>query len=172
MTQQELNLRQHCWIKLLKDYDCSTEYHPGKGNMVADALSQRSMNNLGTMFARLSLFDDGEILAELQVKQSLLDEIKSNQLLDESLISQKVHSSSRAIHPGGDKMYRDLYDLYWWPGLKCEVTMDFISGLPSTPTKKDSDWMLVKLYVSEIVKLHGVPISIISNWDPRFTSCF
>ena len=72
--------------------------------------------------------------------------------------------------------------------------MDFISGLPLTPTKKDSVWVivdrltksahfilvrtgyslqkLVKLYIFEIVKLHGVPISIISNRDPHFTSQF
>ena len=72
--------------------------------------------------------------------------------------------------------------------------MDFVSGLPLTPTKKDFVWVIVdrltkfahfipvrtdyslqklaKLYVSEIVRLHGVPLSIISNRDPRFTSQF
>ncbi|XP_017621603.1 uncharacterized protein LOC108465727 [Gossypium arboreum] len=72
--------------------------------------------------------------------------------------------------------------------------MDFISGLPITLTKKDSMWVvmdqltnsghfipirtdfslqkLAKLYISEIVRLHGVPISIISDRDPRFTSQF
>ncbi|KAA3470452.1 DNA/RNA polymerases superfamily protein [Gossypium australe] len=72
--------------------------------------------------------------------------------------------------------------------------MDFVSGLPLTPSKKDSVWVIVdrltksahfipvrvdyslqklaKLYVSEIVRLHGVPVSIISDRDPRFTSRF
>ncbi|KAA3473692.1 integrase [Gossypium australe] len=72
--------------------------------------------------------------------------------------------------------------------------MDFVSGLPLTPTKKDSVWVIVdrltksahfipvwvdyplqklaKLYVVEIVRLHGVPVSIISDRDPRFTSRF
>ncbi|XP_052483008.1 uncharacterized protein LOC128036156 [Gossypium raimondii] len=72
--------------------------------------------------------------------------------------------------------------------------MDFISGLPLTPTKKDSVWVIVdrltksthlilvrmdyslqklaKLYISEIVRLHGVPFSVISDRDPRFTSQF
>ncbi|XP_016747250.1 uncharacterized protein [Gossypium hirsutum] len=40
LTQNELSLRQHRWVELLKDYDCSIEYHPGKANVVADALSQ------------------------------------------------------------------------------------------------------------------------------------
>ena len=71
------------------------------------------------------------------------------------------------------------------------VTMDFVSGLPLTPNKKDAIWVvvdrltksahfvpirtdysldkLVELYVSQIVKLHGVPISIVLDRDPRFT---
>ncbi|KAA3488018.1 DNA/RNA polymerases superfamily protein [Gossypium australe] len=61
VTQKELNLRQHRWIELLKGYDCTTEYHPGKDNVVADALSHRAMTDLRAMFARLSLFDEGVI---------------------------------------------------------------------------------------------------------------
>ena len=40
-TQKELNLRQHRWLELIKDYDCTIEYHPGKANVVAYALSQK-----------------------------------------------------------------------------------------------------------------------------------
>ncbi|KAA3485013.1 reverse transcriptase [Gossypium australe] len=72
------------------------------------------------------------------------------------------------------------------------VMMDFVLGLPLSPKIKDVIWVVVdrltksahfipvrtdysldrlaKLYVAEIVKLHGVPVSIISNRDPRFTS--
>lgn len=72
--------------------------------------------------------------------------------------------------------------------------MDFVSGQPLTPKKKDVIWVvvdrlkksvhfipvrtdyslerLVELYISKIVRLHGVPLLIISNWDPRFTSRF
>ncbi|XP_016752352.1 uncharacterized protein [Gossypium hirsutum] len=62
----ELNLRQHKWIKLLKDYDYTIKYHPSKANEVPDALSRRAMTDLWAMFARLSLFEDGSLLAELQ----------------------------------------------------------------------------------------------------------
>ncbi|TYG83513.1 hypothetical protein ES288_D01G174100v1 [Gossypium darwinii] len=72
--------------------------------------------------------------------------------------------------------------------------MDFVSGLPLTPSKKDAIWVIVdrltklahfmlirtdfppdkvaKLYVSQIVRLHGVSISIVSDKDTRFTSQF
>ncbi|PHQ13462.1 hypothetical protein CCE07_035070, partial [Bacillus thuringiensis] len=74
------------------------------------------------------------------------------------------------------------------------VTMDFVSGLPLSASKKDAVWVMVdrltksahfvpvrtdfsmdklaELYVSQIVRLHGVPISIVSDRDPRFTSRF
>nr|GEY11437.1 reverse transcriptase domain-containing protein [Tanacetum cinerariifolium] len=41
LDQKELNIRQRRWIKLLSDYDCDIRYHPGKANVVADALSHK-----------------------------------------------------------------------------------------------------------------------------------
>jgi hypothetical protein len=40
-TQKDLNLRQRRWLELIKDYDLEIHYHPGKANLVADALSQK-----------------------------------------------------------------------------------------------------------------------------------
>ena len=45
MSQKELNMRQRRWVELLKDYDCTLEYHPGKANTVAYALSRKSINS-------------------------------------------------------------------------------------------------------------------------------
>jgi hypothetical protein len=40
-TQKDLNLRQRRWLELIKDYDLEIPYHPGKANLVADALSRK-----------------------------------------------------------------------------------------------------------------------------------
>ncbi|GKF81332.1 putative reverse transcriptase domain-containing protein, partial [Tanacetum coccineum] len=41
LDQKELNMRQRRWLELLSDYDCNIRYHPGKANVVADALSHK-----------------------------------------------------------------------------------------------------------------------------------
>ncbi|GJT91076.1 reverse transcriptase domain-containing protein [Tanacetum coccineum] len=43
LDQKELNMRQRCWLELLADYDCEIRYHPGKANVVADALSWKEL---------------------------------------------------------------------------------------------------------------------------------
>ncbi|CAA0837933.1 Uncharacterized mitochondrial protein AtMg00860, partial [Striga hermonthica] len=49
-TQKELNMRQRRWLELVKDYDCTISYHPGKANVVSDALSRRSYGQLSCLF--------------------------------------------------------------------------------------------------------------------------
>ncbi|GKA64238.1 putative reverse transcriptase domain-containing protein [Tanacetum coccineum] len=73
----------------------------------------------------------------------------------------EAHKSKYSVHPRADKMYYDLRDMYWWPGMKKDIAeYDY---------KMDR---LARLYLNEIVARHGVPISIISNRDSRFTSRF
>ncbi|XP_017617917.1 uncharacterized protein LOC108462488 [Gossypium arboreum] len=152
LIQKKLNLRQHRWIKLLKDYNYTIEYHPSKANVVDDALSRRAMTALRAMFVRLSLFDDGSLLAKIQVKLTWIEHIRDRQLEDESLglrfcqvesgnimnfglnndgalcfhgricvpndtdlrqyILREAHSSPYVMHPGGNKVYRDLRELF------------------------------------------------------------
>ena len=48
-TQRELNMRQHRWMEFLKDYDFTLHYHPGKANVVVDALSRKSWGALASI---------------------------------------------------------------------------------------------------------------------------
>ena len=50
--QRDLNIRQHRWMEYLEDYDFILHYHPGKANVVADALSRKSRGVLGIVASR------------------------------------------------------------------------------------------------------------------------
>ncbi|GJS54300.1 reverse transcriptase domain-containing protein [Tanacetum coccineum] len=252
-SQKELNMRQH-WIELFSDYDCN---HPGKANVVADALSRkekvkpkrvRAMN----MILQSSIKDrilaaQKEAVDEFAGLQKGLDEMIEQRsdgtlyYLDRiwvplkgevrTLIMDEAHKSKYFVHPGADKMYYDLRDRYWWPGMKKDIAeyvskcltclkvkaehqrpsgllqqpeipvwkwegiaMDFVTKLPRTSSGHDTIWVIVdrltksayflpmredykmerlaRLYLNEIVARHGVPISIISDHDSRFTSRF
>ena len=47
-TQQDLNMRQRKWMEFLEDYDFTLHYHPGKANVVADALSRKSRASIAS----------------------------------------------------------------------------------------------------------------------------
>ena len=93
-TQSDLNLRQRRWLELIKDYDLGSHYHPGKANVVADALSRKSHANvvlaypleLCSEFERLNL----SIVSQtegvtLEVESTLEQDIRKGQLEDEKL---------------------------------------------------------------------------------------
>ena len=48
-TQKDLNLRQRRWMEYMEDYDFELQYHPGKANVVADALSRKSLSTLASI---------------------------------------------------------------------------------------------------------------------------
>ncbi|WVZ52005.1 hypothetical protein U9M48_003101 [Paspalum notatum var. saurae] len=109
-TQNELNMRQRRWLELIKDYDMEIHYHPGKANVVADALSRKSYANmaLGFMmphelceeFERLSLgFLHHTTAAAFEAEPTLEQEIREHPKNDEKLQEiRELLKSGKAPH--------------------------------------------------------------------------
>jgi hypothetical protein len=103
-THKELNMRQRRCLELIKDYDMSLQYHLGKANVVADALSCKSYVNgliagelpkdLCEQFKelRLKIVPEG-FLASLEVQPTLMDKIKEAQKLDKEIDEIKSNMS-------------------------------------------------------------------------------
>nr|GEU36453.1 putative reverse transcriptase domain-containing protein [Tanacetum cinerariifolium] len=225
-------------FQLINDYDCDILYHPGKANIVADALNRKERSrplrvralvmtkglNLpkGILEAQtkalkpknLSAEDVGGMLRKDLPKEKLEPRADRTLCLNNrswlpcfgdlrTLIMHESHKSKYSIHLGSDKMYQDLKasKTFWFvsPTKNSimemgEITMDFITKLPKTTNDYDTIWVIVdrltksahfipmrendpmeklmKVYMKEVVTRHGVPISIISDRDGRFTSLF
>ncbi|GJZ75297.1 putative reverse transcriptase domain-containing protein [Tanacetum coccineum] len=235
LDQKELNMRQRRWLELLSDYDCEIRYHPGKANVVADALSRKErVKPLRVRALVMTIgLDLPKRILEAQIEARKPENLKSEDVggmlienskdpekprkekleprADETLclnnrswlprygdlrtlIMHESHKSKYSVHPGSDKMYQDMKQLYWWPNMKADIatyvskcltclrvkaehqkpsgllvqpaipqwkweniTMDFVTKLPRT---------------QKVVTRHGIPVSIICDRDPRFTSNF
>ena len=106
-TQKELNMRQRRWLELVKDYDCDISYHPGKANVVADALSRKvavmahltMQKPLQIEMQRFDLetYPRGRVprLSTLTIQSSLLDRIRSGQAADEQLAQWKKRDEAK-----------------------------------------------------------------------------
>ncbi|KAF8088070.1 hypothetical protein N665_0555s0002 [Sinapis alba] len=197
-TQPELNLRQRRWMEFVADYDLEIAYHPGKANLVADALSRRRAEDepLG-----LEAVNQAELLTRIRKAQGLdenLQKVAHNELTEYQITShgtilvrgrvsvpndrnlkeeimRQAHKSKFLVHPGATKMYHDLKRYYHWIRMKVDIaewvskcptcqlvksehqvpsgllqslpipewkwdhiTMDFVTGFPTTRRKKDA----------------------------------
>ncbi|WVZ94230.1 hypothetical protein U9M48_040146 [Paspalum notatum var. saurae] len=148
-TQADLNMRQRRWLELIKDYDLEIHYHPGKANVVADALSRKvykkelipNNKHLREKLAQINVHIVHEFQEETLVVQPMLtDQIKQDQKKDEEI--------QKAIQQ--------------------------IQKEPTTELKIDAEGILrlAKIYIENIVKLHGIPSKIVSDRGTQFTSRF
>ncbi|GKC44458.1 putative reverse transcriptase domain-containing protein [Tanacetum coccineum] len=104
------------------DYDCEIRYHPGKANIVADALtaqkeaSDESAGLQKGLDEMIKLRSDGAMYYLDRIWVPLKGDVRT-------LIMDEAHKSKYSIYPGADKMYYDLRDRYWWPGIKKDIVV-------------------------------------------------
>ncbi|GJS87975.1 putative reverse transcriptase domain-containing protein [Tanacetum coccineum] len=159
--QKELNTRQRRWIELFSDYECEIRYHPGKTRMrekiqaaQSEALKQENVlaESLHGLDQQMEKKEDESLYFIDRIWVPLVEGVRT-------VIMDEAHKSKYFVHPIADKMYHDLRDMYWWQGMKRDIAIEDYS------TER-----LAKIYIDEIVARHGVPVSIISDRDGRFTS--
>nr|GEV31037.1 putative reverse transcriptase domain-containing protein [Tanacetum cinerariifolium] len=149
LDQKELNMRQRRWIEILSDYDCVIRYHPGKANVVADALSRKDKEPIRVRALVVTLHNNlPEQIRNAQVEACKEENIGAERFVGEGepfkvrsdgikylkrrvwlplfgglrdLIMLESHKSKYSIHPGSDKMYHDLKKLYRWPNMKADI---------------------------------------------------
>ncbi|GJZ75167.1 putative reverse transcriptase domain-containing protein [Tanacetum coccineum] len=143
-------MRQRRWIELFSDYDCEIRYHPGKANVVADALTQKEASDEST---GLQIGIDKIIKLRSDRALYYLDRIwvpfKGDVI---TLIMDEAHKSKYSIHPGDDKMYYDLIDRYWWSGIKKDIAVYMSKCLPCLKVKAENQspsGLLMQLEIPE-----------------------
>ncbi|GJS31415.1 putative reverse transcriptase domain-containing protein, partial [Tanacetum coccineum] len=187
-SQKELNMRQRHWIELFS----------GKENVVADALSRkervkpkrvRAMNMIlqSSIKDRILTAQKGDVVESARLQKGLdeMIELRNDGAL--CLTCSKVKAEHQRL---SSLLQQPEIPIWKWEG----IAMDFVTKLPRTSSRHDTIWVIVdrltksthfllmredykmerlaRLYLNEIVSKHGVPISIISDRDSRFTSRF
>ncbi|KAI3828440.1 hypothetical protein L1987_02541 [Smallanthus sonchifolius] len=160
--QKELNIRQRRWIKPLNDHDCAIKYHPGKANVVAGALSHKDTKpkrvraDIATYVSKC--LTCAKVKVEYQKPSGLLQQPEIPMWKWEQIPMDLITKLPRT--PSGCDTIRVIID-------RMTISAHFLAMKATDKMDK-----LTRTYLKEIVSRHGVPISIISDRDARFTSRF
>nr|GEY42884.1 hypothetical protein [Tanacetum cinerariifolium] len=117
--EKELNMRQRRWLELLSDYDCEIRYHPGKANVMADALSLKERSK--PLRVQSLVMTIG-----LNLPKQILN-AQSEARKEENFINEDLHGMINKLEPRADDMFEqskldsDSKRLYWWPNMKAEI---------------------------------------------------
>ncbi|GJZ11912.1 putative reverse transcriptase domain-containing protein [Tanacetum coccineum] len=115
LDQKELNMRQRRWLELLSDYDCEIRYHHGKENVTKARKEENyGLEDLCGMIKKLEPRADRTLFLNNRSWIPNIGKLRE-------LIIHESHKSTYSIHPGSDKMYQDMKNLYWWSNMKAEI---------------------------------------------------
>ncbi|GJX19861.1 putative reverse transcriptase domain-containing protein [Tanacetum coccineum] len=182
LNQKELNLRQQRWVELLSDYDYEIRYHPGKANVMADALSRKERNRPLSVRALVMTVHNNlpkqirEVQKEAMKKKNVKEE-KLGRLIKQifelrpngtrcfgnyvwlprfgglrDLIMHESHKCKYSIYLGLDKMYQDLKLLYWWLNMKAGIATYVSKCLTCTKVKAEYQKL------SELLQQPEIPV--------------
>ncbi|GKF13655.1 putative reverse transcriptase domain-containing protein [Tanacetum coccineum] len=165
-----MNIRQRRWLKLLSDYNCEIRYHPGKANVIADALSMKEREpSLRTEARKPENIKNKDVEGMLIENSKDPERLRTEKLEPRAdgtlcfngrswlpcygdlrtMIMHESHKSNYSIHLGSDKMYQDMNRQCWWPNMKANIatydniTMDFVMKLPKSSQGYNTIWVIV-----------------------------
>ena len=144
LTQRDLDMRQRRWMEFLEDYDFTLHYHPGKANVVADALSRKSRGALASIASRewriletvgqfgLEYREQAQgTLGSLVATPSLLSRMIESKGQDAEIVSirDRVQSGtgdeSWTVHADGSLRYRGQVVVPQLTNLREEILREF-----------------------------------------------
>nr|GEY07994.1 retrotransposon protein, putative, Ty3-gypsy subclass [Tanacetum cinerariifolium] len=171
LDQKELNMRQRRWVELLSDYDCEIRYHPGKANLVADALSRKDKEPIRVRALVVTVHNN---LPE-QIRSTQAKACKKENISAEGFVSKGEPFEVRADGTKADittyvrkcltcakvkaehQIPSRLLQQPEIPVWKWErITMDFITKLPRTQSGYDLIWVIVDRLTKSA---HFIPVN-------------